>query len=296
MRFAVMGAGDIGGRYGGRLAVAGCDVTFIARGERLKQLRSEGLHVAGNPHLQGTDLENVNVTDKPADVGPIDVVIFAVKSYQLEQAAMDMMPLIGPETVVIPLQNGITSPGRIAEIIGNRHVLGFASWIPNAIGELDGPATPRVRRVHAEVKKAGWNVEAVDDIWRPLWMKLCTYASFGPFIASRLSLGEAAASPEMVDLYRKASNEVASVGRAEGISIPDSFADDQVAQLFEFGKKNPGSKQSMTRDLEAGRPLELEDLVGVIVHRADRHGIDVPVVRTCYMLLKPHEHGRPKPK
>ncbi len=293
MRYAIMGTGDIGARYGGRLAASGLDVTFIARGERFRQLKNEGLHVAGNPHLGGTDLDKINVTDCPASVGPVDVVVFAVKSYQLDQAANDMKPLIGPETVVLPLQNGVTAPNRIAEIVGREHVLGFASWMPNAIGELDGPVTPRVTALHAELKAAGWNVEAVDNIWEPLWLKLCTYATFGPMIVSRLNLGEAAASPEIVELYRAASDEVAQVARAEGISIPDDFADKAVSQLITFGNRTPESKQSLTKDLEAGRRLEVEDLIGTVVHKAEEHGVDVPTVRTCYMLLKPHESGRP---
>ncbi len=291
MRFAVMGAGDIGGRYGGRLAASGLDVTFVARGDRLRQLQKEGLHVPGNPHLQGVDLNEINVTDDPASVGPVDAIIFAVKSYQLEPAAEQMRPMVGPETMIIPLQNGITSPGRIGEIVGREHVLGYATWIPNAIGELDGPVSPRVQKLHAVLKEAGWGVEAVDDIWLPLWLKMGSYAAFGPFIVSRLSLGEAAASPEILALYRAASEEVAAVGRAAGVAFPEGFAEEAVTTLKRFGEQTPATKQSMTKDLEAGRALELEDLIGTVVHKADEHGVAAPTVRMCYELLKPHEHG-----
>jgi len=284
MRFAIMGAGDIGSRYGARLLNAGHDLTFIARGDRLAELQNNGLSVPAGSFGPAFEFPEVQAVDNPESMKPVDSVVFAVKNYHLPDAATLIKPIIGDETTVIPLQNGVAAPGRIGDIVGRKHVLGFATYSPNAIGELDGPISSRVQTLADAFNEAGLKVEAVDNIWEPLWRKLCAYASFSPFIVARLSPGDAMANPELADLHRSACREVAAVGQAEGFDI-------EAEKLVEFAGYAPRSKQSMTRDLEAGRRLELEDLIGAVVHRAEGHGIATPVIRTCYQLLKPHEHG-----
>jgi 2-dehydropantoate 2-reductase len=284
MRFAIMGAGDIGSRYGARLIAAGHDVTFIARSGRLAELRSEGLNVPAGSFGPAFTFEDVQAIENPGEIEPVDSIVFAVKNYHLDDAAKLIKPIVGRETTIIPLQNGVAAPGRIGDIVGSKHVLGFATYSPNAIGEFDSPISDRVQRLADAFNEAGLKVEAVDNIWEPLWRKLCAYASFSPFIVARLSPGDAMANPELADLHRNACREVAAVGQAEGFDIV-------AEKLVEFASFAPDSKQSMTRDLEAGRRLELEDLIGAVVHKAEASGIAAPVIKTCYQLLKPHEHG-----
>lgn len=279
-----MGAGDIGSRYGARLINAGHDVTFIARGARLAELQSTGLFVPDGSFGPEFTINSIQVTDDPSRIDIVDSVIFAVKNYHLTDAANLIRPIIGPGTTVVPLQNGIEAPYRIGDIVGREHVLGFATYSPNAIGELDGPVSERVQTLADVFNAAELVVQAVDDIWEPLWRKLCAYASFSPFIVSRLSPGEALANPELAELHEAGCHEVAAVGRAEGFDIRGE-------QVVTFAGLFPGSKQSMTRDLEAGRRLELEDLIGIVVRKAVDHGIPTPVIKICYQLLKPHEHG-----
>src|SRR5215813_6408954 len=147
MKFAVMGAGQFGSRYGGWLVNAGLDVTFIARGQRYEEIKRDGLHTPPDPQGRSMDIAHVQVTNTSAEVGPVDVVIFAVKNYHLEEAAEQMKPLLGDATVVLPMQNGVTAAERLATIVGRKYILGYATTPPHAIGELDGPVSPRVQAV-----------------------------------------------------------------------------------------------------------------------------------------------------
>ena len=155
MKFAVMGTGDYGGRYGGLLVNAGLDVTFIARGQRYEEIKRNGLHIPPGSQGRRTDIDHVQVTNAPSEVGPVDVVIFAVKNYHVEEAAAQIKPLLGDATVVLPSQNGVTAAERLATIIGRTHVLGYATSQPNAIGELDGPVSPRVKQSGKSSKVRG---------------------------------------------------------------------------------------------------------------------------------------------
>jgi 2-dehydropantoate 2-reductase len=292
MKFAIMGTGEIGGRYGGCLVNAGLDVTFIARGQRYAEIQRNGLHIQRDMRGNTTDLDHVKVTDTPADVGPVDIIIFAVKTYQLEEAAEQMKPLLGDATVVLPLQNGVTAAERLATIVGRKHILGYATSIPvHAIGELDGPVSPRVQTVWAVLHSAGVEVEAVDNIGVPLWNKLVAYAGISPLLAARIDTGQAAAAPDIRRLVWEASEEAATVAEAEGIKLDAGAGNRALTVLDSYSQKNPRWRPSMLQDLDAGRRLELEDLVGVIVHKGTRHGIPTPVIRVCYMILKPYEMG-----
>jgi 2-dehydropantoate 2-reductase len=292
MKFAIMGTGEIGGRYGGCLVNAGLDVTFVARGQRYADMQRHGLHIQRDMRGNTTDLDRVKVTDTPADVGPVDVVIFAVKTYHLEEAAEQMKPLLGDATVVLPLQNGVTAAERLARIVGRQHVLGYATSIPlHAIGELDGPVSSRVQQVWAILHGAGVEVEAVDDISVPLWNKLVAYAGISPLLAARVDIGQAAAAPDMRRLVWEASEEAAAVAEAEGVRLDAGAGNRALTVLDRYHQHNPRWRPSMLQDLDAGRRLELEDLVGVIVHKGTQQGIPTPVIRVCYMLLKPYEMG-----
>lgn len=295
MKFAVMGTGEFGGRYGGRLVHAGLDVTFIARGQRYDEIKCNGLHIQPDAQGRRTDIDRVQVTDAPSQVGPVDVVIFAVKNYHVEEAAAQITPLLGDATVVLPVQNGVTAAERLATMVGRQYILGYATTQPHAIGELDGPVSPRVHAVCAVLKGAGVNIDAVDDIRVPLWDKLVTYAGGSPMFATRVDLGQAMASPEIRRLVWEATEEAAAVAKAEGVNLAPGAGDRFLTFVDGASQKNPRWRPSLLQDLDAGRRLELEDLVGVVVHKGTRHGIPTPVVRVCYMLLKPYEMSAPRP-
>ena len=273
MKFAVMGTGEFGGRYGGLLVQAGLDVTFIARGQRYAEIKRNGLHIQLSSQGRRTDLAHVQVLDAPSKVGPVDVVIFAVKNYHVEEAAAQIKPLLGDATIVLPLQNGVTAAERIATMVGRKYVLGYATGQPNAIGELDGPVTPRVQAIWEVLKGAGVNVAAVDDIRVPLWNKLIGYAGISPTLVARADFGQAVASPEIRRLVWEAGEEAAAVARADGVHIAPGMGDRLLTVLDNYSQKNPRWRPSLLQDLDAGRRLELEDLVGVIVHKGTRHGI-----------------------
>jgi 2-dehydropantoate 2-reductase len=296
MKFAVMGTGEYGGRYGAALVKAGLNVTFIARGQRYAEIKRHGLHIQLDVRGVKTDLDTVKITDTPAEVGPVDVVLFAVKNYHVEEAAAQIKPLLGATTVVLPLQNGVTAAERLATIVGRQYVLGYATSTPNAIGELDGPVSPRVQAVWEALKGAGVAIEAVDDIRIPLWNKAVNFAGGSPMFVARVDFGQAAASPEIRQLVWEANEEAAAVARAEGVPLAPGTGDRMLASLDSYSQKNPRWRPSLLQDLDAGRRMELEDLVGVIVHKGTQHGIPTPVIRVCYMTLKPYEMGAPRPE
>jgi 2-dehydropantoate 2-reductase len=297
MKFAVMGTGAFGGWYGAHLVNAGLDVTFIARGQRYAEIKRNGLHIPRDVWGNTTDLDTVKITDTPADIGPVDVVIFAVKTYHLEEAAAQITPLLGAATIVLPLQNGVTAAERLATIVGRTHVLVYAPLAEvHAMGEVDGPVSPRVQALCAVLQSAGIAVEAVDDIRVPLWNKLVRYASSSPMFVARVDFGQAAASPEIRQLVWEASEEAAAVARAEGVPLAPGTGDRMLAFLDTYSQKNPRFRPSLLQDLDAGRRMELEDLVGVIVHKGTQHGMPTPVIRVCYMTLKPYEMGAPRPE
>jgi len=293
MKYAIMGAGSFGQRYGAPLAIAGHDVTFIARGATLENLKTNGIHLGGSITSGPLDIDSVKATDNPETVGEVDVVIVAVKTYQLDVAAHAIIPMIGPETVVIPILNGITAPDRIAIIVGRSHVIGRAGTVPeDSIGELDGPISDRVRNIQQEFINAGKPIAIVDDIWTQMWVKLCGYASMAPWIVSRLDLADVADSPGILNLIDTAAHESAKVAQAAGIKVdPDELAQSMRNVLESNKTRAPKLRPSMLVDLDKGRPMELEDLIGVIVHKGAELGVETPIIGMCYELLKPHANG-----
>ena len=291
MKFAVMGTGDIGGRHGALLVAAGHDVTFVARGERLNDIQTNGLKTTAQFGTPATEITGLNATDDPASIGPVDAVVFAVKTYQLEAAAEQMKPLIGPETMVIPLQNGVTAADRIGAIIGIEHIIGYSTDIPNAIGELEGPVSNRVRDLHAVLSQAEWNVRTTDDIKSPIWAKAAVYAACGSIIASRVDFGTAGAFPGFREQYQASCREGQEVAHAVGVKLEPDFVEHSLSLFDGAVKTAPEHQMSMQKDLAAGRPLELEDLIGVFVHKGEEFGVPTPTIKTYYELLKPHEHG-----
>ncbi len=301
MRIGVVGAGGVGGYFGGRLALAGTEVALLARGAHLAALRDRGLHVRG---VVDDFSVRVSASDDPVEIGPCDVVLFCVKSYDTEQAAGLLGPLLGPETAVVSLQNGIDNEEKIAARIGPEHVLGGAAFIlahiaepgvveqtggPGRIvfGELDGQRSERAERLLDTCRAAGIDAAIGDDIRAVLWDKyafLCALA--GVTAAARLPIDRLLRVPESRELFRQIVQEVSLVARAEGVAL----ADDVVDQKTAFAESlEPGSFSSLHHDLVTGRRLELDALHGELVRRAARHQLRVPATEVVHSLLRPWE-------
>lgn len=299
VRVAVLGAGGVGGYFGGRLALAGAEVWWIARGPHLRALRREGLtvrSVLGDFHVRGP------ATPDPSEVGPCDYVLFCVKSYDTDSAARLLPPLLHEDTAVVTLQNGVDNPDRIAQVVGWRHVMGGAAFVfatlqaPGVVahtggpgrvvfGEMDGARTARGERLLAWFQKADVPAELSADIWQVLWDKfafICAQA--GLTAASRLPVGELREVPETWELFRRVLEEVKSLAAAEGVQLPP----DTVDRHLQFAQRlESQATSSLHHDLVHGRRMELEALHGTVVRLARKHGLAVPVCETLYGLLKP---------
>jgi 2-dehydropantoate 2-reductase len=304
VKIGVVGAGGVGGYYGARLALAGSEVGLIARGGHLTAIRERGLQVRAD---DGDFTVRLAASDDPAEIGPCDAVLFCVKSYDTDQAAAVLGPLLRPETGVVSLQNGVDNEEKIAARIGPEHVLGGASFIlahivePGVVeqvhsvqriifGELDGSRTERVARLLAEFREAEIDSEIADDIRVVLWDKfafLCALA--GLTAVTRLPIDELLAVPETRELFRQMAREVSLVARAEGVDLADDIVDQKTAFAETLG---PDSYSSLHHDLVTGHRLELDALHGELTRRAARHGIPVPVSETIYSLLRPWELER----
>jgi 2-dehydropantoate 2-reductase len=301
MKIGVLGAGGVGGYYGGRLALTGADVGFVARGRHLAAIREHGLRIRAH---DGDFTVRVAASDDPAELGACDAVLFCVKSYDTEEAAGLLPPLLKPATGVLSLQNGIDNEEKISARIGPGHVLGGVSFIlthiaePGVVeqtgsvqrivfGELDGSSSERTEALVAEFEGANIETEVSDDVRAVLWDKyayLCALA--GLTAATRLSIDELLSVAETRELFRRMMGEVVEVARAEGVELPSDLVDQKTAFSEQLA---PGSFSSLYHDLTSGRRLELDALHGELIRRARRHGIGVPVSETIYSLLRPWE-------
>ena len=305
MKIAVVGAGGVGGYFGGRLAAAGEDVNFIARGAHLQAIREQGLQILSRA---GGDaqLPPGGATDNAAEVGPVDAVLFSVKLYDVDAAAQAARPLVGADTVVVSLQNGVDAEQRMVEILGPGHVAGGVAEIganiaePGVIlhksafarltfGALDGNADPRLERLCAACQAAGLEASVSDDIEASLWMKFIMLASFSAMTCLlRLPAEYIRDDADIRAVYVAALREVEAVGRARGVDLPAGVVERTTG--FLDGMPD-GMKASMLVDLEQGRRLELEHLSGAVVRFAAELGIPVPVHKTAYAALKPWAAG-----
>ena len=302
MKIAIMGTGGVGGYYGGLLAKAGKDVTFIARGAHLQAIRKTGLQVKS---VHGDfQVSKAKATDKPADVGPVDLIIFATKTYQTDEAAKAIKPMVGKDTVVVPLQNGVDAADRIGQVVGMDHVLGGATWLSAAIeapggigqysefrrialGEFSGKTTPRLTSVYDLLKETGAAVEVSDNILKVLWTKFVFIASVSAMGSlTRVTFGEYRGVPEARAVLGEAIDEAAAVARARGVKLDADIL--AKTQAF-IDSSAPGIKPSMQRDVEAGKPSELESLIGVVVRMGAEKNVPTPLMRFAYAMLKPGE-------
>ena len=306
MRIAVVGAGGVGGGFGAALAKAGADVTFIARGAHLAAMKSKGLRIEGG--RGETHLVPTQATDDPASVGPVDYVLFCVKLWDVESAGQHIKPLVGPNTAVIPLQNGIDAPERLIPILGAPAVMGGVAQISASIvapgvvrqvgtfmcllfGELDGSPSKRGEALFAMCKKAGFDATLSDQIVTELWLKFILLATNASVVAvARQPIGKLRDDPDMKPQFIAAYNEVIAVGKARGVTLPTDALDRMLA--FNAGAP-PTMKPSMALDLERGNRIELPWLGGKVVELGRQLGVPTPTHSFMYAALKPYVMGTP---
>ena len=306
MKIAVMGAGGIGGCYGGLLAKARNDVTLIARGAHLAAIKEKGLQLI---QPEGDFTVAVAATDDPSQVGPVELVIFSVKAHQNSIAVPLIEPLIGEDTTILTIQNGVESADELGQDYGAERVLpGSAYLLSNiaspgvikqlslvprvAFGESNGDRSQRAVAIRDSFCEANIEAELSDDISKALWSKLL-YNSPANAMASaaRLSPRDLIEYPHGAAMFRSAIQEVANVGTAYGIP----FGQDDVQGAMDLITARPmGARGSMQADLEAGRPLELEAIVGSVGRIGRKVSVPTPVFDMLYTLLLPHIDGSPE--
>ncbi|WP_291577496.1 2-dehydropantoate 2-reductase [Bradyrhizobium sp.] len=305
MRIAVVGAGGVGGGFGAALAKAGADVTFIARGAHLAAMQSQGLRVEserGAIHLVPTQ-----ATDDPAGVGKVDIVLFCVKLWDVASAGQHIKPLIGPDTAVIPLQNGVDAHERLVPILGPHAVMGGVAQISASIvgpgkilqvgtfmrmifGELDGKRSKRGEEFLALCLKAGFDATLSEQILTDLWMKFILLASnAGMMSLSRQPIGKLRDDPDMRPIFVAAYQEAFDVGRAKGVALPADAVDRIVGLTGHFP---PAMKASMALDLDRGNRLEVPWLSGKVAELGRQFGIPTPTHSMIYAMLKPYIMGK----
>jgi 2-dehydropantoate 2-reductase len=309
MRIAILGSGAVGGYYGAKLARAGHDVTFIARGAHLAAIRERGLEIR-SPML-GDFTVRAAADDDTSRVGIVDVVIVAVKAYDNATALPMLKPMTGPSTSVLTLQNGVDSAGDVAAVVGDDRVLGGTTYIATALsgpgvidqtgthrrvvfGEVYG-ALPRVsdraKAIHEAMLAADIQAEVVGDGRVPIWEKFIFLASLAGFTgATRLPIGPVWADPFIREQFLDGCREIETLARAEGVPV----AADRIEQIKFYVGTIPGSmRSSLLIDLSQGKKIEIEALQGAVVRRAARAGVPVPIMSTLYAVLKPFASGEP---
>jgi 2-dehydropantoate 2-reductase len=300
MKIGVIGVGGLGGYYGGLLAQAGHAVGFVARGAHLAALKRSGLRVH-SVHGDFT-VAPVTATERPEEIGPVDLVLVCVKAGAIEGAAGAALPLLGPDTVVLGLQNGIEAAERIGAVVGAGRVLGAATWIaanieaPGVIrqvsafrrivvGELDGRSTARLERTVAALKSMGIAVEATGDIRKVLWTKFVFIAGFSAVgTVTGMPVGDFRAVPETRAMLVALMHEVEAVGRALGVALDPDVVDQALAIM---DGAEPGMRTSMQRDVAAGRPSEIEALVGAVRRKGREARVPTPAADLIYAALLP---------
>jgi 2-dehydropantoate 2-reductase len=311
MHFAVVGAGAVGGYYGAKLALAGERVSFLARGPHLRAISERGLMV-WSP--LGDFTVRTQAENDPAKIGPVDVVLLAVKTYDNETVLPLLEPLLGPTTVVLSLQNGVDSVDQVAGVVGERRVLGGPTYIATALalpglieqtgvhrrivfGEAFGERqtiTARVQRIADVMIAADIQAEAVADARVAMWEKFIYLSPFAAFTgAARLPIGPLRTDPFIYEQIMAAVTEVEGVARAEGIAIRDH------ASLMEYVASYVTALPAATRsslliDLQMGKRIELEALPGSVVRRGRAIGVPTPIMSALYAVLKPYAGGAPR--
>ena len=309
MRVCVVGVGAVGGYFGGRLAAAGSDVIFLARGATLAALRKDGLHLASP--LGDLSLTAIAAEERAEAIGPVDAVILGVKTWQVAEVAPSLPPLLGPHTAVLPLQNGVDAPRELRAALGAEHVLGGTCRIvaravepgriehigvePSiALGELDNRRSERVGALATELERSGVATVVPADIHSAMWQKfLFITAVSGLGAAARAPIGSLRGVSATRELLREAMNEVSRLAAARGTAL----ADDIIERTMAFIDGLPTeATASMQRDIAEGRPSELEAINGAVVRLGRELGVPTPVNRFIYAVLAPAEAAARRPR
>ena len=306
MRIAVIGAGGIGAIYGASLAKAGADVTFVARGAHLAAMRERGLKIEGDRGEM--HISPAQATDDPSDIGPVDIVLFCVKLWDVESAGAAIRPIIGPKTAVIPLQNGVDAHERLIPVLGREAVMGGTAFVTGSIvapgivrqtgtyqrmtfGELDGTISPRGKRLAELCAAAGFDGVLSPDVLVPLWDKFTMLVPLANVNAlTRAPLGKYRADPDTWSLVLGSVHETVAVGRAEGINLAPDAADKAIALIRSMPDHH---MTSMGNDLLRGSRLELPWFAGKVVELGRKHGVPTPVNSVVYAALKLYANGPP---
>ena len=302
MRIAIFGTGGVGGYFGGRLAHAGEDVTFIARGEHLRAIKAKGLMVdspSGN-----FVVFPAKASDDVSEVGEVDLVIVGVKAWQVPEAARTMKPLVGPRTTVLPLQNGVDAASQLVHELGPDKIIGglcrivsfvvepghikHAGFTPSiVIGEMDNRRTDRITLIELLFKRAGLEITVAPDIQAALWTKFLFIASFSGIGAIADSpAGVLRSDPKWRAQMLKAMEEIYALALARGIKLPSDSIDKVMASVDSLPED---ATSSMQRDIAAGKASELESQNGAVVRLARESGIEVPTHTLIYETLRPLE-------
>jgi len=305
MRIAIVGSGGVGGYFGGRLAAAGVDVTFIARGAHLAALRAQGLRIEspkGDLHVA-----RVAATEDPATIGAVDIVFFAVKLYDTDAAAKLLPPLIGRDTVVVPFQNGVDSVEVLTRAVGREHVAGGTAYVAAVItepgvirhtamdhlifGELDGARSPRLQQLLAACQPAGFQATLSDHILIDIWSKFVRLSVFSGMTAvTRCPLGPIRQDPELLAMLQAAALETMKVAGSRGVALPPEVLGEMMTMVKGLP---PNAKSSMLEDLERGKRLELPWLSGAVARIGAEGGVETPIHRFIATVLQPHVNGAP---
>jgi 2-dehydropantoate 2-reductase len=300
-----MGSGGVGGYFGARLAQGGADVTFIARGAHLAAMREHGL-VIESAHAP-IALPKVNATDEPATIGPVDVVLFAVKLWDTESAARSLLPIMRPDTAIISLQNGVQKDDMLRAVFGEAAVMGGVGYMATTIvrpgvigqtgtmqrmifGEFDGRRSPRAEALLAACLAGGIDAEISPDIRRAIWEKYVFLVGLsGATTSMRMPLGPIRDNPRSRSFLLALMREVVAVGRAQGVALPEDYAEQRLAFADTLP---PDMTSSMHHDLQRGRPLELRWLSGGVVELGASVGVPTPANRAVNDILILHADGR----
>ena len=302
MRIAVFGTGGVGGYFGGRLAQAGHDVWFIARGAHLRAIREHGLKV--DSAAGDFTIFPANAIDDVSEIGEVDLVILGVKAWQVSEAARTMKPLVGRHTTVVPLQNGVDAASQLVDQLGADKVIGglcrivsfvvepghirHAGFAPSIIiGELDNRRTERIESIAQTFQRAGLDTTVAADIQVALWTKFLFIASFsGVGAMANAPAGVVRKDPKWRALILAAMAEIYALAHARGVKLPANSVETVMASVDGLPED---ATSSMHRDIAAGKPSELDSQNGAVVRMAHENAVEVPTHTLIYQTLKPLE-------
>ncbi|MGZ5039399.1 MAG: ketopantoate reductase family protein [Usitatibacter sp.] len=306
MKIAMMGSGGVGGFFGGRLANAGYDVSFIARGKHLEAMRRDGLLIE-NAAQGDIRIPKVHATDDPASLGPVDLVILSVKLWDTEAAARSILPIVGPKTGVLSLQNGVVKDDILRRVLPAGAIMGGVGYVAThisrpgviqqvgtmqriVVGEYDGRASDRAKFLHEALVKSGVNAELSADVRKAIWEKYVFLVGLSATTAAmRTTIGPVRANPLTRAFLLELMGEVVRVGRAHGVDLPEDYAEQRLA----FADGLPADMtSSMAHDLERGNRLEVEWLSGGVAKLGREKGVATPANDAVCAILALQAPGR----